>query len=106
MQDLKEEIRRTHIDPHFASAKTKKEKLQPLSIRVKPHTKKFLKEDSILTPREILEIYEDYANNTESYLNSLIEEEEELQEQLTEIKEKINHTKQFIGKLNETEEKD
>ena len=62
-----------------------KERLQPLSVRVKPHTKKFLKEESILSAREILEIYEDFNNGSEDYINSLKRDEMQLKEELSEI---------------------
>ena len=39
-----------------APRKSKKENLKPLSIRVKPHTKEFFKNHSILSPRDVLEM--------------------------------------------------
>ncbi len=84
----------------------RKERLQPLSIRVKPHTKKFLKEESTLSPREILELYEDFNNGTESYINSLMEEEKELQEEIEEIQEKLQNAKLFREKLEKIKKED
>ena len=82
----------------------KKERLQPLSVRVKPHTKKFLKEESILSVREILEIYEDYNNGSEDYINSLKRDEMLLKEELSEIELKLQNAKEFTEKLNDIKE--
>ena len=81
-----------------------KERLQPLSVRVKPHTKKFLKEESILSAREILEIYEDYNNGSEDYINSLKRDEMLLKEELSEIELKLQNAKEFTEKLNDIKE--
>ena len=81
-----------------------KERLQPLSVRVKPHTKKFLKEESVLSPREILEIYEDYNNGSEEYINSLKRDEMLLKEELAEIELKLQNAKEFTEKLNTIKE--
>ena len=81
-----------------------KERLQPLSVRVKPHTKKFLKEESILSAREILEIYEDYNNGSEDYINSLKRDELLLKEELSEIELKLQNAKEFTEKLNDIKE--
>ena len=81
-----------------------KERLQPLSVRVKPHTKKFLKEESILSAREILEIYEDYNNGSEDYINSLKRDEMLLKEELSEIELKLQNAKEFTDKLNDIKE--
>ncbi|AGN16877.1 hypothetical protein Abm4_0990 [Methanobrevibacter sp. AbM4] len=77
----------------------KKQRLQPLSIRVKPHTKKFLKEDSVLSAREILELYEDFANGSEEYVLSLEEDEEALKEELSKLEDKIKNAKSFTDNL-------
>ena len=82
----------------------KKERLQPLSVRVKPHTKKFLKEESLLSAREILEIYEDYNNGSEDYINSLKRDELLLKEELSEIELKLQNAKEFTEKLNDIKE--
>ena len=82
----------------------KKERLQPLSVRVRPHTKKFLKEESILSAREILEIYEDYNNGSEDYINSLKRDELLLKEELSEIELKLQNAKEFTEKLNDIKE--
>lgn len=55
--------------------KSKKEKLKTLSIRVKPHTKEFFKNHSILSPRDVLEMYENFNNGSEAFINSLLEDE-------------------------------
>ena len=48
-------------DEFFENAsKSRKENLKPLSIRVKPHTKEFFKKYSLLSPRDVLEIYENF----------------------------------------------
>ena len=82
----------------------KKERLQPLSVRVKPHTKKFLKEESVLSPREILEIYEDYNKGSDDYINSLKRDEMLLKEELSEIELKLQDAKEFTEKLNTIKE--
>ena len=81
--------------------KTKKEKLKPLSIRVKPHTKEFFKNHSLLSPRDVLEIYENFNNGSEAFINSLIEDEKELQKELLEVQEKLHNAKLFREKLSE-----
>ena len=83
----------------FFDHKTKKENLKPLSIRVKPHTKEFFKNHSILSPRDVLEMYENFNNGSEAFINSLIEEEKELEMELAEIQEKLHNAKLFKEKL-------
>jgi len=83
--------------------KSKKEKLKPLSIRVKPHTKEFFKKHSILSPRDVLEMYENFNNGSEAFINSLIEDEKNLQEELKEVQEKLHNAKLFKEKLSEME---
>ena len=83
--------------------KTRKEKLKPLSIRVKPHTKEFFKSSSILTPREVLEIYENYNNGSEAFINSLLEDEKNLEKELKEVQEKLHNARLFKEKLGEIE---
>lgn len=82
----------------------KKQRLQPLSIRIKPHTKKFLKEDSVLSAREILELYEDFASGTEEYISSLEEDKKDLEDELSKIQEKLKSAKTFTEKLENTDE--
>ena len=79
--------------------KSRKEKLKPLSIRVKPHTKEFFKNHSILSPRDVLEMYEEFNNGSEAFINSLLEEEKELEKELAEIQEKLHNAKLFKDKL-------
>ena len=79
--------------------KSKKENLKPLSIRVKPHTKDFFKNLSILSPRDVLEMYENFNNGSEAFINSLLEEEKQLKEQLVEIQERLHNAKLFKEKL-------
>lgn len=87
--------------------KSKKENLKPLSIRVKPHTKEFFKKYSKLSPRDVLEMYENYNNGSEAFINSLIEDEKQLEKELSEVQEKLHNAKLFREKLNEIEpEKD
>ena len=85
----------------------RKEKLKPLSIRVKPHTKEFYKNNSILSPREVLEMYENFNNGSEAFINSLIEDEKNLEKELKEVQEKLHNARLFKEKLSEMEpEKD
>ena len=83
--------------------KSKKENLKPLSIRVKPHTKEFFKNHSILSPRNVLEMYEEFNNGSEAFINSLIEDEKELEKELAEIQEKLHNARLFKEKLSEME---
>ena len=80
--------------------KTKREKLKPLSIRVKSHTKEFFKKYSILSAREVLELYENYNKGSEAFINSLLEDEKNLEQELAEIQEKLHNAKLFKEKLN------
>lgn len=84
-------------------AKSKKEKLKPLSIRVKPHTKEFFKKHSILSPRDVLEMYENFNNGSEAFINSLIEDEKNLEKELKEVQEKLHNARLFKEKLGEME---
>ena len=91
----------------FFDVKSKKEKLKPLSIRVKPHTKEFFKNNSILSPRDVLEMYENFNNGSEAFINSLIEDEKNLEKELKEVQEKLHNARLFKEKLSEMEpEKD
>jgi hypothetical protein len=83
--------------------KSKRENLKPLSIRVKPHTKEFFKKHSILSPRDVLEMYEEFNNGSEAFINSLIEDEKELEKELAEVQEKLHNAKLFREKLVEIE---
>lgn len=83
--------------------KSKKANLKPLSIRVKPHTKEFFKNHSILSPRDVLEMYEEFNNGSEAFINSLIEEENQLKQDLLDIQEKLHNAKLFKDKLSEIE---
>ena len=85
----------------FDNDSRRKENLKPLSIRVKPHTKEFFKKHSILSPRDVLELYENYNNGSEAFINSLIEEEKELEVELENIQEKLHNAKLFKEKLGE-----
>ncbi|MBE6504448.1 MAG: hypothetical protein IJH63_14755 [Methanobrevibacter sp.] len=80
--------------------KSKREKLKPLSIRVKAHTKEFFKNNSILSAREVLELYENFNNGSEAFINSLLEDEKNLEQELSEIQEKLHNAKLFKDKLN------
>lgn len=95
-------IRQEHYQhiPH----ENKKERLQPLSIRIQSHTKKFLKEESKLTPREILEIYEEYITGNEAFRKSLEEEETELKKELEKVRDKLREAKLFKKRLEKIEE--
>ena len=86
-----------------SSSKSKKEKLKTLSIRVKPHTKEFFKNNSRLSPRNVLEIYENFNNGSEAFINSLIEDEKQLEKELMEVQEKLHNAKLFKDKLTEME---
>ena len=85
------------------ASKSRKENLKPLSIRVKPHTKEFFKNHSILSPRDVLEMYENFNNSSEAFINSLIEDEKELEKELAEVQEKLHNAKLFREKLSEME---
>lgn len=85
------------------ASKARKENLKPLSIRVKPHTKDFFKNNSILSPREVLEMYEDFNNGSEAFINSLIEDEKKLEKELADVQEKLHNAKLFREKLSEME---
>lgn len=85
------------------NSKTRKEKLKTLSIRVKPHTKEFYKSHSILSPRDVLEMYENFNNGSEAFINSLLEDEKNLEEELKEVQEKLHNAKLFREKLGEME---
>ena len=80
--------------------KSKKEKLRPLSIRVKAHTKEFFKNHSLLSAREVLELYENYTSGSEAFIDSLLEDEKNLEQELSEIQEKLHNAKLFRDKLN------
>ena len=79
---------------------SKKEKLKPLSIRVKAHTKEFFKNNSILSAREVLELYENYNHGSEAFINSLLKDEKDLEQELSEIQEKLHNARLFKDKLN------
>ena len=81
--------------------KSRKENLKPLSIRVKQHTKEFFKQQSLLSPRVVLEMYEEFNNGSEAFINSLIEDEKQLEKELAEIQEKLHNAKLFKDKLSE-----
>jgi predicted nuclease with TOPRIM domain len=85
----------------FFDHKSRKEKLKPLSIRVKPHTKEFFKNHSILSPRDVLEMYENFNNGSEAFINSLIEEERQLEKELEYVQEKLHNARLFKDKLSE-----
>ena len=81
--------------------KSRKKNLKPLSIRVKPHTKEFFKNNSILSPRDVLEMYENFNNGSEAFINSLIEEEKQLEIELADVQERLHNAKLFKEKLSE-----
>ena len=81
--------------------KVKKENLKPLSIRVKQHTKEFFKNNSIHTPREVLEMYENFNNGSEAFINSLLEEQKDLEKELAEVQEKLRNAELFKEKLSD-----
>lgn len=83
----------------FDNSSKRKENLKPLSIRVKPHTKEFFKNNSILSPRDVLEMYEEFNNGSEAFINSLLEDEKKLEKELAEIQEKLHNAKLFKDKL-------
>ena len=89
-------------DEYF-ERKSKRENLKPLSIRVKPHTKDFYKKHSMLSARDVLEMYENFNNGSEAFINSLIEDEKQLEKELAEVQEKLHNAKLFREKLSEME---
>ena len=96
--DFKEEF--------FDKGSKRKENLKPLSLRVKPHTKEFFKNHSILSPRDVLEMYEEFNNGSEAFINSLLEEEKQLEIELAEIQEKLHNAKLFKEKLSDLKPND
>lgn len=74
-----------------------------MSIRVKPHTKDFYKNHSILSPRDVLEMYENFNNGSEAFINSLIEDEKNLEVELKDVQEKLHNARLFREKLSEIE---
>lgn len=94
------------FDDYDEEKEAKKEKLRPLSIRVKSHTKEFFKNHSILSAREVLELYENYNKGSEAFINSLLDEEKELEQELSEIQEKLHNAKLFKEKLTKLNVKD
>ena len=107
LQDINNEFFSGFEQPKYKSSRRddRRERLQPLSIRVKPHTKRFLREDSPLSAREILELYEEFNNGNEDYINSLVQDEIQLKEELSEIEEKLKNARKFTEKLNEIKAK-
>lgn len=95
--------RRDEFADEFFDHKSRRENLKPLSIRVKPHTKDFYKNHSILSPRDVLEMYENFNNGSDAFINSLIEDEKELERELSEVQEKLHNAKLFREKLGEME---
>lgn len=89
------------IIPFDEEISAKKEKLKPLSIRVKDHTKQFFKESSILSAREVLELYENFNHGSEAFINSLLKDEKNLEKELAEIQEKLHNAELFKDKLND-----
>ena len=85
------------------ASKSRKENLKPLSIRVKPHTKDFFKNHSILSPRDVLEMYENFNNGSEAFINSLLEDERNLENELADVQERLHNAKLFREKLGEME---
>ena len=63
-----------------------------------------MKEESLLSAREILEIYEDFNNGSDEYINSLKRDELLLKEELSEIEMKLQNAKEFTEKLNTIKE--
>ena len=55
---------------------------------------------SILSAREVLELYENYNKGSEAFINSLLEDEKNLEQELAEIQEKLHNAKLFKEKLN------
>ncbi|WP_295616844.1 hypothetical protein [uncultured Methanobrevibacter sp.] len=107
LQDLNTEFWDAYEESKTAASgrrDDKKERLQPLSVRIKAHTKKFLKEESVLSAREILEIYEDFNNGSEDYINSLKRDEMLLKEELSDIEMKLQNARDFTEKLNDIKE--
>jgi len=51
----------------------------------------------------VLEMYENFNNGSEAFINSLIEEEKELEKELVEVQEKLHNAKLFKEKLSELE---
>ena len=58
----------------------------------------------IKTNEEAKEIYEDFNNGSEDYINSLKRDEMQLKEELSEIETKLQNAKEFTEKLNDIKE--
>ena len=77
------------------------ERMNSLYKRGHDLKEEFFKDHSILSPREVLEMYEEFNNGSEAFINSLLEEEKELENELAEIQEKLHNAKLFKEKLGE-----
>ena len=70
-----------------------------MSVRVEPHTKKFLERGINSFSKRDLEIYEDYNNGSEAYINSLKRDELLLKEEAFEIELKLQNAKGVYRKV-------
>ena len=52
---------------------------------------------------DVLEMYENFNNGSEAFINSLIEDEKQLEKELSEVQEKLHNAKLFREKLSEME---
>lgn len=102
--NIEQMMRQHHYHDHHRERR-KDGRLQTLSIRVRPHTKRFLKEDSKLTPREILETYEEFITGSERFKESLQQEKQELKKEINKIEDKLKELELFQNKLKEIYEK-
>ncbi|WP_407416566.1 hypothetical protein [Methanobrevibacter sp.] len=74
--------------------------LKPLTVFVKEQTKEFFKNNSNLTAGEVLEVYENFNRDADAFINSLLNDERNLELDLVKIREKIDNAKSFKDELN------
>lgn len=104
-----EEIFKERIEPFYelgcellplAESFNSKDKLIPLMLFVKEHTKEFFKNNSNLTAGEVLEIYENFNNDADAFINSLLNDEKFLEKKLAQVREKVQNAQSFKEELN------
>lgn len=84
--------------------------LKPLTVFVKEQTKEFFKNGSVLSAGEVLEAYKNFNGDADALINSLLNDERNLEQELVKIREKIENAKSFRDEINnmnlENENKD
>ncbi len=74
--------------------------LKPLTVFVKKQTKEFFKNGSVLSAGDVLEVYENFNHDADAFINSLLNDERNLELDLVKIREKIENAKSFKEELN------